>query len=136
MIALLCPHLLHPTVGDSAPSPAAGSAGRMETGTSYLATWVCLWHAVDMELLFGQEPPSRGYLYTTQQVASEVFKFSSVAGLCCWQHWRARAGVAGWGTLYGCQCHSPKWDRQHGLSASLACLVLGLCYRACSFPQC
>lgn len=36
MIALLRPHLLHPTVGDSSPSPAAGGAGRMETGTCYL----------------------------------------------------------------------------------------------------
>lgn len=78
---------------------------------------LCAWSC-----FLGKKTHSRGYLYTTQQVAGGVFKFSCVTGLCCWQHRRARAGAAGWGILHGCYCHSPKWDRRHGLSASPGCL--------------
>lgn len=76
-----------------------------------------------------------GYLHSTQQVAGRVVKFSRVAGLCCQQHWGARAGVVGWvgGTLW-LSLSQPKVGQVAGTQCQPGLSVLGQCHRACAEP--
>lgn len=63
MIALLHLHLLHPTVGNGSPSPAAGCAGRMETGNNHRlpdGSGFCCVHGT----AFWARNPTPGVIYT------------------------------------------------------------------------